>query len=409
MHFVFEVDGYNALDHHTPVAWKLLQKHYSVTFIVVDNSNFADNVRIRFLADFPKFSLYYLTKITSTRQRFLFRQLSRLLFGRVAFLFRTNTSRLWWLRNVSRMVGIGKLSDIPLADIAISGWGDPSSFVMTSLANCGAEIVALPHGYPCIKNTDFNPHIKAVIQKTGKNPDFSLRNHFRAYVVATERNKRLLLDWKMDDDIVRVWGNARFSPEWIHKLHQILPIFQGLTDMNTSSLQRVVFFLPSSTSAFESSAIQSLISRLSDEDVTLVIKPHTREGQVLSKLLPKNYHQTKNVFVASQYDSSALIQWSTTVLNFATGTAVEALVLGKRFVFCKYLTTNSLSWEDCQGIVIANAEEEVLTAIRNPNWSTDLELVSHYLDQELLAGGRVPDPLHHYVEQLEFIARESKQ
>lgn len=409
MHFVFEVDGYNALDHHTPIAWKLLQQHHSVTFISLDERNFDNDVRIKFLAESPNFSLHRLSEISSEGHRSVFRQLSRLLFGRFAFLFWTNTVKLWLLRNISRILGLGSLSGIPPAEIAISGWGDPSSFVMNSLSNIGARIVALPHGYPCIKNTDFNPHIKAVIQKTGKNPDFSLRNHFRAYVVATERNRRLLLDWKMDDNIVRVWGNARFSPEWIHKLHQILPIFQGLTDMNTYSLQRVVFFLPSSTSAFESSAIQSLISRLSDEDVTLVIKPHTREGQDLSKLLPKNYHQAKNVFVASQYDSSALIQWSTTVLNFATGTAVEALVLGKRFVFCKYLTTNSLSWEDCQGIVIANSEDEVLTAIRDPEWSTNQTLVNHYLNQELFAGGQVKDPLQHYVQQLEFIAREQKR
>jgi len=165
----------------------------------------------------------------------------------------------------------------------------------------------------------------------------------------------------MDKDVVGVWGNARFSPEWIRKLHQLLPVFQGPPDLHDSLLQRIVLFLPSSTSAFETSAIQSLISRLGGEDVALVIKPHTREGQDLSKLLPKNCHQAKNVLIASQYDSSSLIQWSTTVLNFATGTAVEALVLGKRYIFCKYLTSNSLSWEDCQGIVIANSEEKYRT------------------------------------------------
>ena len=210
----------------------------------------------------------------------------------------------------------------------------------------------------------------------------------------------------MEPDVVEVWGNARFSPEWIRSLHQIVLPFKSERDDTVR--QKVLFFLPTATSGFKLHLVHSLIERLATEKINAVLKPHTREGQELGELLPNRLLHHENLRIIHDAESSSLMRWADTVINFATGTAIEALIQGKRVIFTRYLTANRLSWEDCAGVAIADSEDDVVSYLRDQSWGGDAFANEPYLRQEIYADGRVSEPLTHYAERLELLgsARE---
>ena len=406
MHFLFEIDGFNALDHLTPVASELLTRGNSVTFVLLRTSHLENNLRVEFLRKNAGFQITTLERVSTAFQRWMFNQLSRVFFGRLRNIFANDNMRLRLLKRCSSALRILQLTNLKSPDVAVSGWGDPSSLLMIYARRIGAHLVSLPHGYPCVKNSNFNPHISAIRRLTGQNPNFSLRNHFDVYVVATRRNRDLLLDWSIHQNVVAIWGNARFCPSWIKTLEAIVPPFELVSE---NKRQRVLVFLPAATSGFKKDLVHSLIRRLSREDISLIVKPHTREGQHLGELLPGEILALDNVFVEVDTESSSLMRWADTVINFATGTAIEALMQGKRIIFTRYLTDNQLSWEDCRGIAIAESEDDVVDFLRDQNWGGDAKAIEPYLRQEVFADGTVSEPITHYADQLERLAKSSGQ
>lgn len=407
MHFLFEIEGFNALDHLTPVASELLRRGNSITFVQIGASSLENNPRLEMLRRFAAFEATSLEQISTHRQRWIFKQLSRVFFGRLKNVFMNDSLRLKLLELCSSILGALRFANFRLPKVAISGWGDPSSLLMVYARRNGAKLASLPHGYPIMKNSDFNPHITEIRRETGRNPDFSLRNHFDVYVVATERNRRLLLDWSLAPDVVEVWGNARFCPEWVRIVHQIVPVFQSPRDR--TGMQRVLVFLPAATSGFKIHLVHSLIKRLATENINVVLKPHTREGQDLGQLLPDRLFHHDNLSIVFGAESSSLMRWADTVINFSTGTAIEALIQGKRIIFTRYLTENRLSWEDCDAVAIADSEDDVINLLRDQNWGTVAVATEPYLRQEIYADGRVSEPLNHYADRLELIARTQLQ
>jgi uncharacterized protein YndB with AHSA1/START domain len=406
MHFLFEIDGFNALDHLTPVASELLRRGNSVTFVQIGTWSIENDPRTEFLRRFSAFETTSLEQITTPRQRWIFKRLSQIFFGKLKKAFMDDGLRLKLLECCSGVLGVFRLTDFRIPDVAISGWGDPNSLLMVYGRRNGAKLVSLPHGYPCVKNSDFNPHIKEIIRNTGRSPDFSLRNHFDVYVVATERNRRLLLTWSIAPDVVEVWGNARFCPEWLQSLHLIVPPHR--TKQDDDARQKVLVFLPAATSGFKPNLVQSLIERLASENITALLKPHTREGQKLGDLLPSRLLRYENVNIVPGAESSSLMRWADTVINFATGTAIEALIQRKRIIFTRYLTANRLSWEDCDAVAIADSEDDVINYLRDQSWGNDSVAAEPYLRQEIFADNNVSEPLTHYAERLEMLgsARE---
>ena len=406
MHFIFECLGYNELDHHAPVASELLKQGHGVTFLVESDLKILKDPKVEYLKQWDNFKVLHRDDFASRRSQAIFLFLSRCFFGRFSKLIPSNTLRLNWLTRSAGACGVFRAHNNLEFDCAISGWGDPSSLLMISAQTRKKVICALPHGYPCIKNFDFNPHIKAIYEKTGRGPDFSVRNQFATYVVATERNKTMLLAWKMSPSVVRVWGNARFSPAWVNVLLRILPS-PTLKD-NAENLRRVLILLPASTSGFHQQELQSLLEHLAQLPIHLTIKPHTRETG-LSPLIPMKLAGRSNVSVAYEAHTSKLIELADTVINFATGTAIEALIAGKRLIFCQYLTENELSWEDCGGLQIANSEAELVNLVLDEQWNCDLEATELYLRQEIFAGGAIANPPLHYAEQLVQLVHDSKR
>ncbi|NCZ86987.1 MAG: hypothetical protein EBY95_05985 [Actinobacteria bacterium] len=376
MHFLFEIEGFNALDHLTPVASELLRRGNSVTFVQIGTWSIENDPRTEFLRRFSAFKTTSLEQITTPRQRWIFKRLSQLFFGKLKKAFMGDGLRLKLLECCSGVLGVFRLTDFRIPDVAISGWGDPNSLLMVYGRRNGAKLVSLPHGYPCLKNSDFNPQI------------------------------RELLTWSIAPDVVEVWGNARFCPEWLQSLHLIVPPHR--TKQDDDARQKVLVFLPAATSGFKLDLVQSLIERLATEDVNVVLKPHTREGQDLGEILPSRLLHHENLSIMLDAESSSLMRWADTVINFATGTAIEALMQGKRIIFTRYLTENQLSWEDCDAVAIADSEDDVINYLRDQSWGNDLVVTEPYLRQEIFADDNVSEPLAHYAERLELLgsARE---
>ena len=405
MDFVFECNAYNELDHHTPVAAELLKLGNSVTFLLGSDGNLANDPRIKYLQNWPTFRILYLQDLLTPNGRRIFRLLSRLFFGRVLHN-KSNSFRLGGLVRFSTALGIFRHHQALNMDCAVSGWGDPSSVLMTSALARNRPIVALPHGYPCLKNFDYNSHIKNIISETGKLPDFSLRNEFNAYVIATQRNRIMLVAWSMSESTLKVWGNARFSPQWVDTLRSILPPVR--IPLEDDSIQKVLILLPATTSGFKNGALESLIHRLAQLNIFLILKPHTRDTD--TSALTSNWHDRQsNVYVATTEHTTKLIEYSDTVLNFATGTAIEALLLGKRLIFCRYLTDNQLSWDDCLGIQIAHTEDAVIGMVEDRSWQSNATEASSYLEQEIFADATVGNPPRRYADELVEIASGSKR
>lgn len=399
MKFVFEVNSYNELDHHTPVAEQLLELGNSVCFLLGEDARLSSDPRLQYLHKYSSFEVSTLDSLTSAIGHHVFKFLSRLFFGRLSPVWRTNQIRLKLLTSFSSCLGLYWRHRSLKFDCAISGWGDPSSFLMTSALARRKPLVALPHGYPCIKNSDFNPHVQSLMSGIGV--DFSLRDFFNIYVVATDRNKSLLKEFKMSSNNIKVWGNARFSPKWVGKLREILPeVTFGIPKTTT---QRVLLLLPASTSGFKKDELVSLLRRLAKLDIILILKPHTREVSEIT-FVPADLLGNSCVILAANEHTTKLIEASDTILNFATGTAIEALFLNRRFVFLKYLTMNQLSWDDCNGIKKAENEDEVVRFVSDVSWRTNSLETSQYLSNEVFANGSVGDPPRHYAEQLVKLA-----
>lgn len=359
---------------------------------------FRNDPRTYYLSRWTDFECLYLSKLASPFKFKVFRLLSRFFFGRIFKHIESNRLKLTALVLTSRMLHIVANSRKLELDCAISGWGDPSSYVMVSAIAQSVPIAALPHGYPCLKNHDFNAHVKKLL-KENNGIDFSLRNYFDAYVVATERNLQHLRSWKMSGSVLQVWGNARFSPHWTSTLRSILP---DVASKRSLHRQKVLALLPASTSSFRSNDLVALLERLSAQDIELVLKPHTREFE--ANFIPSELVGRPNVTVSTDDHTTKLIEYADTVLNFATGAAIEALFMRKRLIFLKYLTENKLSWEDCAGIQIAECEDDVIELVNDTLWVTDIEKAEPYIQDEVFAGGTIEFPPRYYAQQLVSIA-----
>lgn len=407
MHFLFETSAFNELDHFTPVATQLLEDGHIVTFVMGNDSRLGLDSRVSFLKSFPHFEVVNHAALLNGRREQIFRFLSRLWFGRLLRGLLPNHVRLSLLVLSSIVSGVFKDTSRLEFDCGISGWGDPTSFLMTATLARRKPIVSLPHGYPCVKNEAFNREIRRIHATTGSLPDFSIRNSFCAYVVATERNKATLERWNVSTRVIEVWGNARFSPNWVKRLVEIVPPANG--DSLPSRAHRVLFLLPSPTSTFEEMALTSLLKRLTELPILLILKPHTRNNSY-REVIPLGLLANPNVVDLREIDTIRLIEMAETVINFATGTALDAVHLNKRLIFTKYLSTNSYSWEDCAGIRIAESEDQCLRFVMDRSWTTDQVAVQPYVNQEVFVNGQIPNPISHYVARLcEIAATEAKR
>ena len=142
MHFSFEIEGFNALDHLTPVASELLRRGNSVTFVQIGSTPIEDNPRFEYLRRFSAFETTSLEQLSTPRQRWIFKRLSQIFFGRYKRVFVKDSLRLRLLEISSNVLGVLNLAHLRRSDVAVSGWGDPSSLLMIHGRRNGAKLAS---------------------------------------------------------------------------------------------------------------------------------------------------------------------------------------------------------------------------------------------------------------------------
>ena len=409
MNFLFHIDSYNDVDHLAPVAYSLLERDEIVYFWgskrILDRSDY----RILFLHHFVNFHLIYSDEESRKHwyrgSIFIF----RLCFNRFSTRFFSLKSRVALTQFVHRFFLFGQL--VKKLDISgvIYGWQEPPPINFFFAKAHGIPNICLPHGYPTWLNFDFNQHIKSIMSSTGHYPDFSIRDLFDVYVVQTERHKEMSIEWRQDPGRVEVWGNARFSQSW-SDLNLKLCIGQQ-PDRALDTDKKLLLLINADASQNPSREILDLVTEASAiEDIQIGIKGHTRTDGSLG-LLWNCVLDLKNVHNFPDIPTPALVAWSDVVINYATGTALEALFQKRPLIHAKHLTPNISAFESSGCVQISHSNKECLDLIQSnlivPKLPTE-DSIANFMLSETKNGSEVHEPLKFYCAKIIEICNRAR-
>lgn len=410
MKYLFHIDSNNDLDHLSPVAWKLLENGHEVSYLSTIPSITSVDYRVLFLSSFSAFSI--INEIETFSNRYL----------RLSVFFRRAHFNRLARRTIPRKIRVAILCFILRTflrnhfikeshfDALIYGWSEPERQNFYDAQAYGIPNICLPHGYPCYTNYDYNPHIQQIRKSTGEWPDFSNRNDFNAYVVQTDRHRRLIVDWKQDERKVEVWGNARFSAEWSAINLGLLGEYRPPCPLGVR--QKVLFLLPFNAYSDPSTDLIELLFGLAEEpSVFLALKGHTRGDGDLRGAWALDLCAHPNVVMCPDTQTPSVIRWADVVINFATGTAIEALHQGKPLIHAAYLTPNTSAFESCSAVHIARSKVDVLRLLedaRNGRLATNRSGLDEYFRDEIYAGREPFDVLQHYCNRIIQISSSRK-
>ncbi len=402
MKYLFHIDSNNDLDHLSPVAWKLLETGHEISCLSTIPSITSVDYRLRLLFSFSAFSIVNESEIFSNRYLKLSVFLRRAHFNRLVRRIIPRKPRVAILCFILRTFLRNHFISESRFDALIYGWSEPERQNFYDARAYGIPNICLPHGYPCWINYDYNSHVKDIRESTGRWPNFSNRNDFDVYVVQTNRHRRLSIDWSQGEQKVEVWGNARFSKEWSTINLQLLDTYQPSRSFDTR--QKVLFLLPFNAYAGASAdLIELLIGLAEDPSVFLVLKGDTRGDGDSWCRWALDLCSRPNVELCTDTQTPSLVRWADVVINFATGTAIEALHQGKPLIHTTYLTPNTSSFESCQAVHFAHCKQDVLRILeeaRNGRLETNPSNLDDYFRDEIYAGKEPFDVLQHYCDRI---------
>jgi hypothetical protein len=401
MNFLFHIDSYNDIDHLAPVANGLLERRENVYFWGSSKILALTDYRILFLSHYDNFHLVH---TEDSKNRFWYRGsilLYRLLFNRFSSKCLSLKIRDSIAQFVHKFLLFGQL--ISRLDISgvIYGWQEPPALSFFFARAQGIPNICLPHGYPMWINLDFNSHIKSIVSSTGNYPNFSFRDLFDVYVVQTERHQKLSIEWRQDPSRVEVWGNARFSKYW-SGLNLDLCVAQQPVPTSFSD-KNLLLLINAEASHNPSNEVLDLVVEASKiEEIQIGIKGHTRTDGSLG--FPWNdVLGLANVHNFPDVPTPALIAWSSVVINYATGTALEALFQRRPLIHAKHLTPNISAFEfsDCVQISHSNAEclDLIVLNLLEPKLPTEYS-VSKFLTSEVCGDKQEYEPVDFYCSRI---------
>lgn len=410
MKYLFHIDSNNDLDHLSPVAWKLLKNGHEISYLSTIPSITSVDYRVRFLSSFSTFAIINESETFSKQYLRLSVLLRRMHFNRLVRRILPRNTRVAILCFILRTFLRNHFIRESRFDALIYGWSEPERQNFYDAQAYGIPNICLPHGYPCWTNYDYNPHIKQIYQSTGNWPDFSNRNDFDVYVVQTDRHRRLVIDWKQSEHKVEVWGNARFSAEWSAINLQLLGEYRP--PRPSDDRLKVLFLLPFRTYSDPSVDLIELLYGLADESsLFLALKGDTRGDGYLKGRWALDLCSRANVVMCPDSQTPTLVRWADVVINFATGTAIEALHQGKPLIHAAYLTPNTSAFDSCNAVYIAQSKEDVLRLLedaRNGKLETRQFHLDDYFRDEIYAGREPFDVLQHYCDRIVQISSSQK-
>ena len=366
---LFFLRTFNDIDHIVPIIWKCCKKGYNPYIIFMDNYDYKNDYRIKFLTDNCSLHIYYLPSLCKSG---LFFKVFRKIFLR-PFLVKIFLTR----RNICSCV---------------YEWRSPGDAFFYAAKSLNIPTFCVPHGCNIYLNYDINPYIRNIYDETGSWPDFSRRSKFDYYIVQSQYHKKLCTDWGISPEVMGAWGSARYYPEWVKLNLKICQEFKPEKD--DKNKLRTIFILPHWSYNVNKAACLRLLDKLGDLPwIYLIIKDHTRGTGRLPDNYRARYNALPNVEASVSAHSPALIRWSDIVISFGSSIGIEALLQDKILLDPEYLHTNTTVFNDTRSDVILDNEEKVLEVIAKIKEGNKMEVPQENkekLFREVVYGGEAP-------------------
>ena len=352
---LFLLRAYNDLDHIAPIVWKMSSASIPTFYMFVDEE-FREDYRVKY------FSKSGAREIHSSLLDQYYNNLRKTLRWPVLIkLFDCVFSRLLGSRFlIENRIGV-----------VVAEWGGPDGkgkmpFVLRPARRLGIPTVAVPHGYHTWYNNDFNAATAMAIKKTRLLPQLTNRNLYTNYIVQSENIKRYCIESGIKKEKLYVLGSTRFCKEWSIINRNLCA--QAYPQRRDLSRPVVVFFLNHWTYNVDRKQCINLIKRLSEEDIELIVKGHTRgvTTGTLTQVEEAILEKTGNIsFAGPEMHSPALVELADVVIVYGSSICFEAL--RQRKLVCRplFLCTNNTIFEGSGLVYEARSDEEVIAYVCN--------------------------------------------
>jgi hypothetical protein len=380
MHLFF-VRAFNDIDHTTPVVYKMhLDGNPVVVYCLDPDYDIRADYRLRFLAglgvpvDYVQGAPF---DLRSVRHHILgllmvrcfaaarslskasrpatgralprlgrrFRRMARKLFRHLTRVYYDEA----WARNL-----IEKHRAVSLC----FDWVRPKDFVVdVLLAAASASSVpafSLPHGVFIYANDDI------YAEPFDEDHVYEKYSHYDYVIVQNKLFKDYMTRHGVDASKIFVLGSARYCDEWMRQNAELVPRLLASSETNGDRL-KVVFM---TTWVIYKIDVEQLfrttraLGALNQEDIEVVIKPHTRfgtEGQL---------YEDSGLPIIDDVSSVELCEWADVVLVIASSIMIEALVREKPVLYLKYLHGNTTLYEQYGACWSVGDIEELKNALR---------------------------------------------
>lgn len=349
MKALFFLRHYNDIDHITPVIYKWVDSGHKCDVVLIGNSRFRNDFRIKFLSNLEGVRVAYIFDLLPTLEFFgwLFQTLiliRSLRFGLIgpfikflADIYNAKRRKPIWEHTANRLLerSFGGVDQ----GVVVFDWIERNSsicvewveVVLSKARARGLGTVSLPHGD--------SPHANKLIRRRewSLKPDntFAAARMFDKLVVPNELCAERFRPF-LDDSAIAVLGSPRYCDEWLTKLAKLLP--PSPLTRSDSKLKVAIFLRKSNFTTFweEVSEVVQMIATF--PGVELVIKPHTRGGWQQSLTRSASLRRLPNVSIAaSSVHSAHLLSWADIIIDLATSVAFEAVKTNKPVLAADYL------------------------------------------------------------------------
>lgn len=416
MKALFFLRHYNDIDHITPVIYKWTAAGHTCDVVLIGNSRFRNDYRIKFLKGLNGVRMAYIADVLPPiefvrwffQTLILIRSLRRPFIGPVMKaleqVFDAKRREPIWRSTAQRLLtrSFGENKE----GVVVFDWIERNSsicvewvkVVLSAARAMGLGTVSLPHGD--------SPHASQLIRRRELRlePDTTFGNAgiFEKVVVPNELCSVRFRPF-MDNRKLEVLGSPRYCDEWLARLAILMPPSPLIRP--DSRLKVVIFLRKSNFSTFweEVGEVVRIIAGFPRAE--LMIKPHTRGGWQQSLTKDISLRRLPNVSVAGgDIHSIHLMNWADVIIDLATSVVFEAVKAKKPVLAGDYLHAGRSALAEyipeaelrCRDDVYKHMERFLS---RGCDAFYIEEHRQHFLEEMIDVGG--PDVLPRYVALLE--------
>ncbi len=375
--YLFFVRHFNDIDHIAPIVWKITKEnHPAAVFCMNLRYNIWSDYRLQFLKDIGV-TVNYLYDEFGQYQNGFYRTLYFLMNQCFTFQ-RTQIERNNKQRSIPFHLFIGLIGSLGTLLYKILRMGYfgvnwarkiieysgaqaicfdhimPGLYVVDAFLRAAKELsiptLTLPHGVHLYTNEVTKP--KATSARR-----LLKFNSFDYVIAPNQLRKNMLTQSGVSADKIFVLGSARYCDEWMEQNRKILPKRFGNSKNKINKLKLV--FLPSKPQCnVDRERMTKTLELLADnDDIEVMIKPHTRTSDNIDLSIGKNLRNASDVLTAD------LCEWADAILIVGSSVITEALMKKKPALYLKYLHSNTTLFEELHACWTIRNESELNTAI----------------------------------------------